>query len=99
MGELRAGAIKAGWGQRRRGRLEQAIERCVVLVPTDAVTRQFAQLYARFRGRFKAGGVNDMWTAACGLAQPTLLPIVIDDLGDYRRMAAEFPITIVHSDL
>jgi hypothetical protein len=28
-----------------------------------------------------------------------LLPIVIDDLGDYRRMAAEFPITIVHSDL
>jgi hypothetical protein len=80
----------SGWNRRS--------SRCVVLVPTDAVTHQFAQLYARFRGRLKAGGVNDMWTAACALAQPTLLPIVTDDLGD-RRMAAEFPITIVHPDL
>jgi predicted nucleic acid-binding protein len=49
VGELRAGAINAGWGHRRTQPLERAIALCIILLPTDPVTHQFAQVYARFQ--------------------------------------------------
>lgn len=100
VGELRAMGVKAGWGQARRQRLDQVLrENYVVLTATDAVVRKYAELHARFKGRLKHGGENDMWTAACSLAQPEAVPIVTNNLSDFQTIAGEFSLTLVHSDL
>ncbi len=100
VGELRAGAIKARWGESRRDSLERVLrENYLVLTATDAVVESYAQLKARFTGRLKDGGVNDMWTAACALAQPEPVPIVTNNLSDFQAIAEEFPLTLVHPDL
>lgn len=100
VGELRAGALRANWGERRRGRLEQMLrENYIVLTATDAVVQKYAELYARFTGRLKGGGVNDMWTAACALAQPAPVPVVTNNLADFHTIANEFPLRLVHPDL
>lgn len=100
VGELRAMTHRANWGERTRQRLETVLrENYVVLTATDTVVEQYAQLHARFTGRLKDGGVNDMWTAACALAQPEPLPIVTNNLGDFQTIASEFPLTLVHPDL
>jgi len=100
VGELRAGAINAGFGPKRMAALEERLRQLVILPANDAVTRSFGQLYARFRDRLKGGGVNDMWIAACALAQnPKSLPLVTGNLSDYQTIAGEFPLQIVHPDL
>jgi predicted nucleic acid-binding protein len=100
VGELRAGALRAGWGESRRQRLEDRIaQQYVILTATDKVTMKFAQVYARFSGQLKRGGVNDMWTAACALAQPEPPPIVTGNLSDFQIIAKEFPLRLVHPDL
>jgi predicted nucleic acid-binding protein len=66
-GELQATALRGKLGPKRRSDLERAIGSCVV-IPTDArVVEQWAELWARFKGRLENGGVNDMWIAACCL--------------------------------
>lgn len=100
VGELRFGAINAGWGDARRRTLEERIsQHYVVLTATDAVTTRWAEIYARFRDQLKGGGVNDMWIAACALAQPAPPPIVTGNLSDFGRIASQFPLTLVHPDL
>lgn len=99
VGELRAGALKAGYGQAKWRQLEERIAQSyVVLTATDAVTSKFAEIYARFHDQLKGGGVNDMWTAACALAQPQPPPIVTGNLSDFERIATEFPVQIIHPD-
>lgn len=96
----RAMTYRAAWGEPRRQRLDTVLrENYVVLAATDAVVEQYAQLHARFTGRLKTGGVKDMWTAACALAQPEPVPIVTNNLGDFQTIASEFPLTLVHPDL
>ena len=69
VGELRAGALIAGWGDPKWRRLEDRIaQQYAILTATDPVTMKFAEIYSRFHGQLKGGGVNDMWTAACALA-------------------------------
>lgn len=97
VGELRAGAIE-GLGEKRRTVLEDRIKQYVVLTATDAVTECFAQIYARLHDRLKGGGVNDMWIAATALAQPDQPPVVTGNLADFERIAAEFPLEIIHPD-
>jgi predicted nucleic acid-binding protein len=97
--ELRAGAVIAQLGERRRQMLESIIGRYVVITATDEVTRQWAELHARFRDRLKGGGVNDMWIAACSLAQPTPIPVVTGNLSDFQTIAEEFPLPLVHPDI
>lgn len=100
VGELRAGAIKACWGDRRREQLERVLrENYLVLTATDAVVRKYAELHARFKGRLKNGGENDMWTAACVLAQPEPVPLVTNNLSDFRTIGSEFPLHVVHPDV
>lgn len=99
VGELRAGAIKAKYGTEKWRRVEERVGRnYVVLSATDAVTMKFGELYARFGGRLKGGGVNDVWTAACALAQPQPVPIVTGNLSDFETIANEFPLLLVHPD-
>lgn len=100
VGELRAGAVKAKWGEARKSGLERVLrENYLVLTATDAVVHAYARLHARFAGRLKDGGVNDMWTAACALAQPDPVPVVTNNLRDFRTFAGEFPLTVVHPDV
>jgi predicted nucleic acid-binding protein len=104
VGELRAGAMRAQWDESRRQHLEQVLrENYIVLTATDAVVTKYAELHVRFRGglkdRLKNGGENDLWTAACALAQPEPVPIVTNNLNDFQTIAKEFPLTIVHPDL
>lgn len=99
VGELRAGALRAKWGQRRRDELHDKIrDHYVVLTPTDAVVAKYAELHARFTGRLSQGGQNDMWTAACALVQDDPIPIVTNNLNDFDTIAQEFPLTLVHPD-
>ena len=92
VGEVRAWSLHHKFGDRRRQELEQKIlDHYVVLTPTDAVVRAYAQLHARFTGRLSQGGQNDMWTAACALAQPSPLPVVTNNLGDFTTIAEESP--------
>ena len=98
VGELKTGAIRAKLGEKRRVALAAAIGACVI-IPTDArVVDKWAEIYARFLGRLKGGGVNDVWTAACCLVHG--LPVVTDDQGDFGQIASEFAgLRIVHPDL
>jgi len=98
VGELRAGALIAEWGERRRRELEARIAQYVVLTATDPVTQRFAGIYARFRGQLKDGGLNDMWIAATALAQPDPPPLVTGNRSDFERIATEFGLVIVHPD-
>lgn len=96
--ELRAGALIAGWGEKKSSTIEERIAEYVVLAATDPVSRSFAEIYARFRGQLKGDGVNDMWIAATALAQPEPPPIVTGNLSDFELIATEFPLVIVHPD-
>ncbi len=99
-GELRAGAIIGRWTEARRQQLEDRIsQHYVVLTATDAVTARWAEIYARLRDQLKGGGINDMWTASCALAQPVPPPIVTGNLSDFSHIAAEFPLRLIHPDL
>jgi predicted nucleic acid-binding protein len=101
VGELKVLPIRtrgAYWGPRRTAMLEQHIARCVVIPSTAAVVDMWAQLAARFLGRLKDGGVNDMWIAACCLVHD--LPLATGNLSDFQTIAAEFPdLALVHPDL
>jgi predicted nucleic acid-binding protein len=97
--ELRAGALIAGWGEAKWRRLEDRMaQQYTILSATDPVTMRFAEVYARLRGQLKGGGVNDMWTAACALAQPQPPPVVTGNLSDFGTIASEFPLQIVNPD-
>lgn len=99
VGELRSGALKAGWGARRSDELDRAIKACVVIPANDRVTTQFAALHARFNGRLKGGGVNDMWIASCALVESPALPIATGNTTDFGTIASEFPIEILRPDV
>lgn len=89
VGELKVGAIRARHGARRRASLEARINSCVI-IPTDArVVDRWAELHARFLGRLKNGGINDLWIAACCLVHE--LPLVTGNHTDFETIADEFP--------
>lgn len=98
VGELRAGAIKA-FGEKRRRELERRIKECVVLPSTDAVVWNYANLQARYKDNLRGDGTNDMWIAACALAESPSIPIVTGNISDFGRMQQDFPIRLVHPDL
>ncbi len=98
VGELKVGDLRAGVGERRRAALEADIAACVV-IPADArVVDQWAALHARFLGRLKDGGINDLWIASCCLVHN--LPLATNNLSDFQTISAEFSaLQIVHPDL
>ena len=72
----------------------------VVIPSDDDICRIWAELAAALANTpLKGEGVNDMWIAACALAQnPRPLPVVTGNLADFRKVAAKFPLVIVHPD-
>jgi predicted nucleic acid-binding protein len=99
VGELRAGALKAKFGEKRNRKLDRLIKECIVLPATDAVVWNYARLHARYRDNLKKDGANDMWIAACSLAEDPAIPIVTGNLGDYRTLSQDFPLRLIHPDL
>jgi len=99
VGELRAGALSAGWGDKRRAALEDRISGCVVLPATDRVTSVWARFHSKLRDQLGKSGGNDMWIAACAAAQQPPLPVVTNNLDDYQRLAGVVPFPVVHPDL
>ncbi len=98
VGELRAGAIRGDFGERRRRELEQLVRRYAVIPSTNAVTERWAALYAQLKDHLKAGGVNDMWIAACALAQAPALPVATGNVSDFLKISEVMQLTVVHPD-
>ena len=96
IGELRAGALIAGWGVERQRQLEERIRQYVAIPASDEVATQFARVYARFRSQLD---INDMWTAACALSQSAALPVVTANVRHFEPMSGEFGFSLVHPDL
>lgn len=64
IGELRAGAIQAGWGERRRSELEATIN-AYVHVDVDVETADiWSRLQAECVRLGRNVGLNDLWIAA-----------------------------------
>jgi tRNA(fMet)-specific endonuclease VapC len=101
--ELRYGAIaKDPWSSERRAKLEAMIAGYdAILTATDAVCDQWARIFRQCRGRLsgQGQGVNDMWVAACALAQPEPVPVVTGNLTDFAIIADAFPeLVLIHPD-
>ncbi|MFI6496938.1 PIN domain-containing protein [Nonomuraea typhae] len=97
--EMLVMAHRASWGQRRRDDLIRHLKLYNVLKFDIEICSLWAPMYARLRGTLKGEGVNDLWTAACALAEAPAIPIVTDDLTDFGAISAEFPLTLIHPDL
>jgi predicted nucleic acid-binding protein len=101
IGEIRARTFASGstWSEARRAELDAKLRGYVVLTPTDEVTRVWAQLHSRFRGRLGDGGANDMWIAACAIGQPAPVPVVTNNRVHFNLMAGEFSaLVVIHPD-
>ena len=72
-----------GWGSVRMAKLRTALRYYVILPYDDAVAEHWAPMHVKIRGHLHNGGTNDLWTAACALAQPRPLPIVTNNLNDF----------------
>jgi tRNA(fMet)-specific endonuclease VapC len=82
--ELRFGAIVAGWGQRRRQQLEDAIARAVVLPADDSVTLLWAQVKADRQHIGRPISSEDCWVAATALRHD--LPLLRHNAADYHAI-------------
>lgn len=79
VGEVLHGALHDGWGETRMAGLEVRLAAVGVIPGTIGVARSYARLRKEF-GTSK--GANDLWIAACSMAQDPALPIVTGD-GDF----------------
>jgi len=65
--ELRAGAIKAGWGENKRNELESTIRAYARLNVDDEIAEIWALLQAECLRLGRNAGLNDLWIAATAL--------------------------------
>jgi len=84
------------WGVARMNDLQQALRQYITLPYNSTVAEQWAPMYTKLNGHLHSNGINDLWTAACALTQPDPLPIVTNNIGDFKAIAQHFPITLVH---
>ena len=89
VGEILHGARK--WSRVRQEAIEQMLAAYTTIPGTIGVARKFADLRARFYDRLPD---NDLWMAACVLAQPMSVPLATDD-GHFDEIAKEFPLTVL----
>lgn len=87
------------WGETRMNELREALRQFVVLPYDNVVAEHWAPMHVKLRGHLHDGGTNDLWTAACAMAQPRPLPVVTNNLTDFLSIAEHFPLQLVHPDL
>jgi predicted nucleic acid-binding protein len=99
-GELLANAHRNRWQQRRLDALRSHLNSFVVIPYSVLVVEHWAKMHAKLGGHLHKGGTNDLWTAACALAISPRLPVVTNNLNDFRAIASAFPdVIVVHPDL
>jgi tRNA(fMet)-specific endonuclease VapC len=77
VGELWYGAIRRRWGDRKRRRLEDAVQRLAVLTVDEAMVRIWAELRASSQASGFTKQVADLWIAAT--AKRHGLPLITND--------------------
>ncbi|WP_204014373.1 PIN domain-containing protein [Sphaerimonospora thailandensis] len=97
--EMLVMAHRNSWGPARRRDLINHVRLYTVLKFDIEVCKTWAPMYAKLRGQLKGEGVNDLWTAACAMAQNPPLPIITDDLTDFGTIGKHFELTLVHPTL
>lgn len=96
-GELLANAYQSRWGPRRVHALRERLKGFVVVPYHADIVERWAEMHAKLAGHLRRGGTNDLWTAACAVATVPGLPIVTNNLNDFRTIAAAFPdVRLVH---
>lgn len=99
-GELLAIAYQSRWGVRRIQSLRDRLKSLVVVPYNVEIVERWAEMHAKLSGHLHKGGTNDLWTAACAVAMHPQLPVVTNNLGDFRTIAASFPeLRVVHPDI
>jgi predicted nucleic acid-binding protein len=93
VGEVLHGAMSAGWSDRNLAAMESRLRAYPVIPGTFGVARKFAELRRRFH---KQIGDDDLWIAACALAQPQPIPLATTD-DHFQLIAAEFPLVLVRA--
>ena len=79
--ELRFGAFRVGWGERRMARLEALIQAYPVVYPTDAICTRWARIRANAEKIGHSIGSNDAWIAATALELE--IPLVTHNKKDF----------------
>ncbi len=100
VGELLALPVVRSWGPDRTRAWSDGIRKTFVVLPfTIAVAGQWAPLHVKYRGHMQRGGANDLWVAASALAAEPRLPLASNNLSDFRRIALDHPLQLIHPQL
>lgn len=98
--EVLAMGRNAGWGERRMAALRATLARYVVVPSSADVAEMWAQTWPKVRGHLHGDGANDVWTAAVAVAHRPNLPLVTNNLNDYRSIKAHLPqLGLIHPRL
>jgi predicted nucleic acid-binding protein len=99
-GELLANVYRLQWGVKRITQLQSQLRAFVVVPYSIQVVENWARMHSKLAGHLHRGGTNDLWTAACALSVSPRLPVVTNNLKDFRAIADKFKdLKIVHPDL
>jgi len=100
VGELMSLPVARNWGSDRTERWKGAIRSNFVVLPFDIrVAEQWAPMHVRYHGHMQRGGANDLWVAATALAADPPLPVATNNRSDFGKVAADYPLVLVHPDL
>lgn len=86
VGEMRRGAIEAGWGERRRRGLEAHLRTYVILPIDSEVASEWARLGARCTELGRAKRDNDLWIAATAIRHAFAVAALDRDFEDIPGM-------------
>lgn len=99
-GELLANVHRLRWGPKRIAQLQNQLRAFVIVPYSVQVVELWAQMHAKLSGHLHKGGTNDLWTAACALSIDPKLPIVTNNLTDFRAIANQFvELKIIHPNV
>lgn len=71
----------------------------MVLLYNLGITQKWAPLHLRYRGHLQRGGDNDLWIAASALSADPALSLATKNLSDFAKVAADYPLSLVHPSL
>ncbi|MBF6593583.1 MAG: PIN domain-containing protein [Thermaceae bacterium] len=79
--EMRFGALRSGWGQERRARLERLLSSHAVLFPDDSICTAWAELRIECERKGRPMQPADLWIAATAKALD--IPLVTHNRRDF----------------
>lgn len=91
VGEILHATMASGWNAARIPDIEARLRAYPVIPGTIGVSRKYAELR---RWYWEQIGENDLWIAACALAQTERVELATAD-GNYARIPGRFPLEVV----